>query len=71
MKVDFITKNFSKPLEIKGNSNKILKELPKKVMQSRKEYQPLTDKLKKFKIRHRWEIAEGVSFNFKERRIIV
>lgn len=49
MKDDIITKNFKEPLEIKGRSIKILKELLKKLLMQRKEYWPLIEKLKNYK----------------------
>lgn len=71
MKDDIITKNYKVPLEIKGKTIKILKELPRKVLQQRKEYRTLTEKLKNYKARYRWEIPEGLSFNLEEKRYVV
>lgn len=67
MKEEFVSKSFKEPLELEGKSIKVLKELPKKVIDSRKTFRPLTDKLKKMKIRFRWEIPIGLSFFLKER----
>lgn len=43
----------------------MLKELPKKGTENRKQYKPLVNKLKKIKIRFRWEVPFGLSFFFK------
>lgn len=71
MKKEIISKSFKEPLELEGKSIKVLKELPKKVIDSRKTFRPLSDKLKKMKIRFKWEIPIGVSFFFKGKRKIV
>lgn len=55
----------------RGETIKVLKELPKKVIQSRKEYHPLTEILKKQDIRYRWKIPEGLSFKAKGKKYIV
>lgn len=41
MKEDIIARNFKDPLDIKGKQIKILKELPKKMLASQKEYKAL------------------------------
>lgn len=71
MKEEILTKSYKEPLELEGEQIKILKELPKKVLESRKQLKPLTDKLKKLKIRFRWEIPNGLSFFFKGKRKLV
>lgn len=50
----------------------IMRELPKNVIQRRKEYKDLTSKLKVDNINFRWELLEGVSFTYQGvRRTIV
>lgn len=71
MKEEIFHKAYKDPLEIEGETIKILKELPKKVIETRKQYKPLVDKLKKLKIRFRWEIPMGVSFFFKGKRKLI
>lgn len=71
MRDDIISKHFKHPLEIEGRAVKIMKELPKKVLQSRKEYGVLTEKLKEGRIRSCWEIAEGRSFLYKGKRLTI
>lgn len=68
MKEEILSKSYKDPLELEGDQIKILKELPKKVIDSRKQFKPLTDNLKKLKIRFRWEIPIGLSFFFKGKR---
>lgn len=71
MKEDIMAKSFKETLEIEGKTVKILRELHKKATNSRKEFKPLADKLKKLKIRFQWEIPRGVSFFFKNKRKFV
>lgn len=66
MKEEIITKSYKNPLELEGQSIRILRELPRKAIESRKTFKPLTEKLKKLKIRFRWKIPVGVSFFFKK-----
>lgn len=47
MKEDILSKSYKEPLEIDGKSTKILKELPRKVINSRRDYRLLAQKLKK------------------------
>lgn len=68
MKEDFLMKSYKDPLELERKTIKVLKELPKKVIESRKQYKQLVDKLRKLKIRFRWEIPTGLSFFFKGKR---
>lgn len=68
IKEDIITKSFRETLEIYGKPVKILKELPRKVIRARRNYRQLTEKLKEFKIRFRWENPEGLSFLLKGKR---
>lgn len=46
-----IIKSYREPLLINGKSIKILKELPGKVIYSRRAYRQLSEKLKNFKVR--------------------
>lgn len=71
LKEEIIAKSYKEPLEIEGKTIRILKELLKKVMENRKEFRPLTEKLKKLKIRFRWEIPTGLSFFFKGKLKII
>lgn len=48
-----------------------MKQLPRNVLQNRKKYRKLTDKLKQLNIRYRWEIPQGVSFNYQSTRQII
>lgn len=65
IKEEIITKSYKGTFRIRRKVNKILKEHPKKVIESRKVFRPLTDKFKKLKIRFRWEIPMGLSFFYK------
>lgn len=68
LKEDILNKTYKEPLEWEGKKIKILKELPREVINRRKNYKPLTEKLKNYKIRFRWEIPEGLSFFLKGTR---
>lgn len=65
MKDDIVTKSFKEPLEFEGKTIRIMKELPKKVLDSRKDFRPLSDKLKSLKLKFRWESPTGLSFVLK------
>lgn len=71
LKDDIFAKNFKEQLIIRGQPIKILKELPKKILASRKEYKILTEKLRNYKVRYRWEVPEGLSYNWEGRRVTV
>lgn len=58
-------------MEVEEKPVKIMKELPKKVLQIREEYRNLTEKLKDQNIKFRWEIPESVSFWYKGTRISI
>lgn len=64
-----LAKHFQEPMEISGKGIKIWKELSKTVIQQRKAFKQLIDKLIQKKIRYRWEIPNGVSFMFENRRL--
>lgn len=49
MKEEIVVKSYKEPLELEGQSIKILKEFSKKVIDNMKIFKPLTDKLKKLK----------------------
>ena len=64
MKERIVTKQFQDPLEIDGKTIIIMKELPRSVLLDRKKYRVLIQTLKDMNIRYRWELPEGVSFEF-------
>lgn len=68
---DILNRSYSDPMEFDGKKIKILKELPKRLITSRKDYRPLSEKLKNCKMRFRWEVPEGLSFFFKGKRWMV
>lgn len=61
MKEEILMKSFKEPLEWEGKMIRFLKELPKKVMESRKEFKSLTDKLRKMKIKYRRNVENDES----------
>lgn len=65
---ELLTKLYKDPPEYEGKTVKVLKELPKKVIESRKQFKQIVEKLKKLKICFRWEIPVGLSFFFKGKR---
>lgn len=67
MKED-ILQQFKSPLEIDGKRILILKEIPRKALALRKKYRTLTEALSKQNIKFRWELPEGVSFQYKGTR---
>lgn len=71
MKEDIFLKSYNDPLEKEGKTVRVLKELPRKVMEGRKQFKPLVDKLKRLKIKFRWEIPVDLSFFFKGKRKII
>lgn len=48
MKEELLNKIYKDPLEYEGQTIRVLKELPKKVTESRKQFKPIVDKLKKY-----------------------
>lgn len=54
-----------------GKQIRILKELPKEVVQTRKNYKMLIEKLISDGVRYRWQIPEGLSFMWKRKRILI
>ncbi|XP_077778983.1 uncharacterized protein LOC144326308 [Podarcis muralis] len=53
---------------IEDKSIKIFKELPKRILKKRQNYEPLTEVLNRNVIRFRWEFPEGLTFTFKDRK---
>lgn len=50
------------------SKNIIMKELPGKIVQDRKLFKKLTDKLRQKNIRFIWEIPQGMSFTHRGMR---
>lgn len=57
-----LSRHFQEPLESQGKKVKIWKELPREVLQQRKSFRQLVEKLKKDQVRFRWELPVGISF---------
>lgn len=57
-----LMKHSQNPLEIQGGKILFMKELPKEIIQSRRSYKKIVDKLKGDNVRYRWELPEGLSF---------
>lgn len=60
MRDQILAKHYQNPLEVQGKRITIMKELPKEVVQKRRDYKKLTDKLRPEDIRYRWEIPESL-----------
>nr|XP_060635536.1 uncharacterized protein MCAP_0864-like [Anolis sagrei ordinatus] len=66
---DEILKEHSKsPIQYKGNKIVILKEIPTSVLEKRRKYYFLTDKLKRRNVRFKWEKAEGLVVSWNENK---
>lgn len=50
MKEELLIRSYKDPLETEGKTVKVLKELPKKEIESRKQFKPIVDKLRKLKL---------------------
>lgn len=48
-----------------------MKDLPKSILQQRKKFKKLTDKLKHRNVRFRWEILEGLSFGYRDTKTVI
>ncbi|XP_066480638.1 uncharacterized protein PF3D7_1120000-like [Tiliqua scincoides] len=64
-KEEILRKQYRDPLKVEGTEIGIMKELPRKIMQDRKKYRKLTDKLRGKGVRYRWEIPQRLSFYLK------
>nr|XP_016852855.1 PREDICTED: histamine H2 receptor isoform X2 [Anolis carolinensis] len=60
--------NNRKQIYFKEKKVAILKEQPSSVINRRRKYTPLTDELKKRKIKFKWEREEGLMATFRERK---
>lgn len=69
MRDAILNKQYHEPMEISGKRIKIWKELPKDVIQQRKEFKQLLDRLRLEQIQYRWEIPRGISFSYDGKRI--
>lgn len=66
-----LPKHFHEPMMVLGKRIKIWKELPNEVIQQRKTFKQLTEKLIQGKIRFRWEISCGINFLFENKRWLI
>lgn len=68
LKEEIIKQNYDNPIEVKGKKVTIMKELPRQVIAQRRTFKSLTDKLRKKKMRFRWEIPSGINFIHNDSR---
>lgn len=68
---EILDKQFKEPLHNKGKVIRILKELPKDVLQMRRNYRKITERLSSEHNRYRWQIPEGLSFIWKGKRVLI
>lgn len=66
-----LSRHFQEPLEVLGKKVKIWKELPREVIQQRKNFKQLVEKLKQDQIRFRWELPVGISFMYNAKRLMI
>lgn len=66
MKEDILREHFQDALKVGGKKIIIMKEMSRKMVQDRKGYKRLMDKLRQLQIKFRWEIPQGLSFTFKD-----
>lgn len=71
LKEEILRQCYENPIEYKGRKVIIMKELPRQVILQRKKFKKLIEVLKKKKIRFRWELPEGVTFIFKDKRTTI
>lgn len=71
MRDAILSKQYKEPMEILGKRIKIWKELPRDVIQQRKEFKQLLERLRHEQIRYRWEIPRGISFSYDNKRITI
>lgn len=71
MKDDILRQCFDNPIEYKGRKVITMKELPRQVILQRKKFRKLTEVLKKKKIWFRWELPIGITFTFKDKKIVL
>lgn len=62
IKEEIIKAWYENPIEYKGEKVLILRELPRQVVQFRKNMRRLTEKRMKKNIRFRWELPMGLAF---------
>lgn len=67
-KEEFLWNKYKTPLEIDGKRILILKEIPRKALALRKKYHKLVDTLTKHNIKFRWDLPEGITFQYKGTR---
>lgn len=70
-KDEILKRHYETPMEIDNKKIMVLKEIPKKVLMRRKKYREMTDYLKDNNIFYRWEMPEGLSFQFKGKRKVI
>lgn len=66
-----LSRYFQEPPEVAGKKIKIWKELPREVIQQRKNLKPLVEKLKQEQISFRWELPVGISFMLNSKKIMI
>lgn len=64
IKNGILREQFKNPLEIVWGGIIVMKELPRAMVQDRKNVKKLTEKLRKLNIRFRWEIPDELSFTY-------
>lgn len=71
LKEEILRKQYKQSLEIGGEKIRIMQEVPRKIMMLRKDYKKLTDKLNGLNIRFRWEVPQGVTFEYRGKRHMI
>lgn len=66
-----LAKQYQEPMEILEKRIKIWKELPRDLINQRKEYRQLIDRLRHEQVWYRWEIPRGVSFMYNQKRYLI
>lgn len=68
---EILDRQTREPLMDKGKQVRIMKELPKQILQNRRNYRKLIEKLSTEHVRYRWLIPEGVNSFWKDKRIMI
>lgn len=69
MKNLILAEHYQEPLEVLGKRIKIWKELPKEIIQRRKDFKQLVEKLRQEQVCYRWEVPHGISFLYENKKV--
>lgn len=63
-----LARHYQDPMEVLGKWIKIWKELSRDVIQQRKQFKQLIERLRQEQIHYRWEVPRDISFLYENKK---